>query len=126
VVSVVLSRPALEALRRNFEANGATDRAIASCRHSEVASDAFEAMESMVARGELFEIVIVDPPAFARRPEQLEAGLESYARLAGLGAGLTRKDGTLLLAPKGANLKKLDITWNGAKKMIGMARHMTP
>jgi hypothetical protein len=56
-VSVVLSRPALEALRRNFEANGATDRAIASCRHSEVASDAFEAMESMVARGELFEIV---------------------------------------------------------------------
>ena len=98
VVSVDLSRPALEALRRNFEANGATDRAIASCRHSEVASDAFEAMESMVARGELFDIVIVDPPAFAQRPEQLEAGLKSYARLAGLGARLTRKDGTLLLA----------------------------
>src|SRR5262249_33650913 len=60
--------------------NGLTERV-----HIERA-DAFDAMSGLA--GERFDIVICDPPAFARSRKDAEAGLRAYARMARLAAAL--------------------------------------
>lgn len=59
--------------------------------------DAFDALESLGAAGETFDLVICDPPAFAPAKPALEAGLRAYERLARLAAPIVAKGGYLVL-----------------------------
>ena len=45
-----------------------------------------------------FDVVIVDPPAFAKRKAHVTVALKSYAKLAVLGAELVKDEGVLVLA----------------------------
>ncbi|HEY2620039.1 MAG TPA: class I SAM-dependent rRNA methyltransferase [Acetobacteraceae bacterium] len=58
--------------------------------------DAFDAMTSLA--GERFDIVICDPPAFARTRKDAEAGLRAYGRMARLAASLVAPGGFLFVA----------------------------
>jgi 23S rRNA (cytosine1962-C5)-methyltransferase len=58
--------------------------------------DAFEAMTTLA--GERFDIVVCDPPAFARSRKDAEAGLRAYGRMARLAAPLVAPGGFLLVA----------------------------
>jgi 23S rRNA (cytosine1962-C5)-methyltransferase len=58
--------------------------------------DAFEIMESLA--GEQFDIVICDPPAFAKSRKDQAAGLRAYQRMARLAAPLVTPGGFLFAA----------------------------
>ena len=58
--------------------------------------DAFEAMTSLA--GQQFDIVICDPPAFARSRKDADAGLRAYGRMARLAAPLVAPGGFLFVA----------------------------
>lgn len=58
--------------------------------------DAFDTMAAFA--GERFDIVICDPPAFARSRKDAEAGLRAYGRMARLAAPLVAPGGFLFVA----------------------------
>ena len=60
--------------------------------------DAFEAMTALSQSGQQFDIVVCDPPAFARSRKDTEAGLRAYARMARLAAALVTPGGFLFVA----------------------------
>jgi 23S rRNA (cytosine1962-C5)-methyltransferase len=92
VTMVDVSAPALERARLAAERNGLDAR---SAFHR---GDAFEAMESLASGGERFDIVICDPPAFAKSRKDQAAGLRAYQRMARLAAPLVAKGGFLFVA----------------------------
>ncbi len=61
-------------------------------------ADAFVAMMEMAARQRQFDLVIIDPPSFAKRASEVEGAMRAYARLAQLGLALVRPHGTLVMA----------------------------
>ena len=58
--------------------------------------DAFDAMTALA--GERFDIVVCDPPAFARSRKDADAGLRAYGRMARLAAPLVAAGGFLFVA----------------------------
>jgi 23S rRNA (cytosine1962-C5)-methyltransferase len=58
--------------------------------------DAFEAMTALA--GERFDIVVCDPPAFAKSRKDADAGLRAYGRMARLAAPLVAPGGFLFVA----------------------------
>jgi len=64
----------------------------------------FEELERLGAAGETFEIVIADPPPFVKARKDLEAGAKAYRKLARLAAGVTAREGFLVLASCSHNM----------------------
>ena len=60
--------------------------------------DAFEVMAAIAQEGERFDIVVVDPPAFAKTKKDQPNGLRAYARMARLAAPLVAPGGFLFAA----------------------------
>ncbi len=58
--------------------------------------DAFDVMAGLAREGELFDLVVCDPPAFAPNRQSLEAGLRAYERVARLAAPLVAPGGFLV------------------------------
>jgi 23S rRNA (cytosine1962-C5)-methyltransferase len=61
-------------------------------------ADAFETLAALGESGERFDIVICDPPAFAKSRKDAAAGLRAYGRLARLAARLVAPGGFLFVA----------------------------
>ena len=97
VLSLDLSGPALAAATRNVALN-ADLPAVAACDHTTLEGDAFAQLEALAARGERYDLVVLDPPAFARKRAQVERALSAYARLTGLGLGVLADGGQLVTA----------------------------
>ena len=57
--------------------------------------DAFDTLAALATEGEMFDVVICDPPAFAPSKPALEAGLRAYERIAKLAAPLVKPGGYL-------------------------------
>lgn len=88
VTSVDVSAAALGAARDNFELNGFDPDA-----HEFVDQDVFEYLEHANSRARRFDLVICDPPSFARSQKQREAALHAYRRVNTLGLRVTRPGG---------------------------------
>ena len=97
VTSIDQSGPALESSKRNFALNAEVPT-IAAARHLTIEGDAFQALTELVKQGERYELVIIDPPAFAVRRSQVREALKAYGRLARLGVGLLAPGGDIVLA----------------------------
>ena len=97
VTSIDQSGPALESSQRNFALN-ADVPTVAAARHLTIRDDAFKAMAELVKKGEKYDLVIIDPPAFAVRRAQVKEALAAYGRLAHLGVSLLSPDGDIVLA----------------------------
>ena len=97
VTDIDFSPPALEAAKRNFALNRHWP-GVAACRHRTLADDAFHAMRELENRGERFDIVIVDPPSFAKASNERAQALNSYARLTVRAVHLLKKHGLLIFA----------------------------
>lgn len=95
VVSSDLSQPALSAVLRHFELNRA-DPAVAACGHAILPGDAFRVLQQLADDRARFDMLIVDPPAFARRQGEVPRALGAYARLTRLALGVLRSGGTLV------------------------------
>lgn len=93
VTTLDLAAPALAAAEVNWRKNGLPDT-----RHRAVTADTFAFLGEAVSRGETFDLVILDPPAFAPSRKDLEKALAAYTSLAELGARVTAPSGLLFLA----------------------------
>ena len=72
--------------------------AVALARHETLRADAFRALSDLALEERRFDMVIVDPPSFARRQADVPAALAAYARLAGLALRVLRPGGMLVFA----------------------------
>ncbi|MEX0891953.1 MAG: class I SAM-dependent rRNA methyltransferase [Gemmatimonadota bacterium] len=97
VVSLDASGPALAAAERNFGHNR-TDPTVAAARHRTLEDDAFALLPELAGRGERFDVVILDPPSFAKAQAEVPAALVSYARLLGRGLDVLAPGGLLVAA----------------------------
>ena len=92
--SVTLVDSSAPALERATEAASANSLAGVSTRRG----DAFDVMVELAAAGERFDIVVCDPPAFAKSRKDAEAGLRAYHRMTRLAAPLVAPGGFLFVA----------------------------
>jgi 23S rRNA (cytosine1962-C5)-methyltransferase len=76
VVSVDIAAPAIESARENFILNG-----IDPTPHGFEAADVFDVLESMVDAKPQYDLIVLDPPSFARNRKSLERGLRAYTAL---------------------------------------------
>jgi len=79
----------------------ALDLAAANARRNGVKlairkGDAFESLEELAAQGARFDVVIVDPPAFAKRKKDLPKALAAYKRLNQLAIQVIANEGILV------------------------------
>ncbi len=88
VTCVDSSATALELAVRNGELNG--------FKLSARKGDAFDVLEALVKEKARFDVVIVDPPAFAKRRKDLPKALAAYKRLNQLAMQLLAKEGILV------------------------------
>ncbi len=92
VTLVDSSQPALDHAALAARRNGLDSR-VAFRR-----GDAFDVMAELAAAGERFDMVVCDPPAFAKSRKDQEAGLRAYNRMARLAAPLVAPGGFLFVA----------------------------
>ena len=97
VYSVDFNKHAIAAACHNFALN-ASNRNIASCRHFGITGDAFNIMDEFEKDKKLFDIVVADPPSFAKSATEKATAIKSYARLARSAVKLVRKNGILVFA----------------------------
>lgn len=57
--------------------------------------DGFERLKEAHARGDRYDVVVLDPPAFIQRRKDREAGLRAYRRLIQAAIGVLHEDGIL-------------------------------
>jgi 23S rRNA (cytosine1962-C5)-methyltransferase len=89
VLSLDASEPALELGRRNAEANGLANITF----HN---ADVFKHLGELAASGRKFDVVVLDPPKFARNRAAVPDALKGYRRLHQLALRLLDRDGVLV------------------------------
>lgn len=92
VTLVDASAPALDQAGAAAAANGLGERVTAR------RGDAFDLLGALGDAGERFDLVICDPPAFAKSRKDQANGLRAYGRLARLAAPLVSPGGFLFIA----------------------------
>ena len=97
VASLDISKPAIEAAKRNFELNKVNDK-IASAKKEFIAEDAFKTLSGMYEAGRTFDMVIIDPPSFAKKQADIQNALAAYARLVKMGLNVLKPGGTFIMA----------------------------
>jgi 23S rRNA (cytosine1962-C5)-methyltransferase len=90
VVLIDSSAPALALAEQAAALNGVAERLWVR------RGDAFEVMAELA--GERFDLVVCDPPAFARSRKDAETGLRAYGRMARMAAPLVTPGGFLFVA----------------------------
>ena len=88
VVEVDSNLFALKTSLRNLQLNF-PDKSFPSNKFMQEEGDAFKILGKMKSEKRSFDLVILDPPAFARNKKQKSQALEAYARLAKAGAQVT-------------------------------------
>ena len=91
VTSLDISAPAIEAARENFILNGLDPN-----HHQFLVVDVFDYLEQARESGEQFDVVVLDPPAFAKTQSARTQALKAYRRLNTLGMQVLRPGGILL------------------------------
>lgn len=92
VISLDISKQALEMAKQNVNLN------FENANHKILAVDAFEGMQQFKKVKKQFDIVVVDPPSFAKQMSEREKALYSYSRLAQLAIPLVARNGILVMA----------------------------
>lgn len=99
VTTVDLARPAIEAAEAHWALNGLDPAA-----HEGVAADAFEVLDGAAAAGRSWELVVLDPPAFAPSRKALDKAVGAYTRMVAAGARVTAPGGLCVAASCSAHV----------------------
>ncbi len=116
VVCVDSSAAALDLAVKNGERNGLT----VSARKG----DAFDVLEALAKEGARFDVVIVDPPAFAKRRKDLPKALAAYKRLNQLAMQVLAGDGILVSCSCSYHLSAEDLQDAIAKAARAADKHL--
>lgn len=92
VTSVDISKQALELATANAALNGYVDN------HETLVGDAFLILTELVEARRTFDVVVIDPPSFAKSQKEVATAKHKYAQLARLGTQLVSTKGILVLA----------------------------
>ncbi len=92
VTSLDISKQALDIAIANGKLNAY------SGTHKTIVGDAFEALKALIENKVTYDVVVIDPPSFAKQASEIELAKKKYAQLAALGIQLTAKKGLLVLA----------------------------
>jgi 23S rRNA (cytosine1962-C5)-methyltransferase len=99
VTAIDRSQPALDLAARAAALNGVDS----TCRFERV--EAFAELERLGSKGERFDIVVADPPAFVKSKKDHAAGIRGYRKLARLAASVVAKRGVLFIASCSHNVE---------------------
>jgi len=92
VLGIDRSEPALALAGKAAELNGVAQTCVFN------RGEAFAETAQLAAAGERFDIVIADPPAFAKSRKEVPTALQGYRKLARLAASVTAIGGILFVA----------------------------
>lgn len=92
VTSLDISKQALDIAKHNAKLN--EFRGI----HKTISGDAFQVLDDLIKNKKKFDVVVIDPPSFAKQESEISLAKKKYAELAKLGEQLTAKKGLLVLA----------------------------
>ena len=92
VTSLDISKQALEIALENGKLNTYAGK------HKTIAGDAFEELRKLIKNKTTYDVVVIDPPSFAKQASEIDLAKKKYAQLAELGEQLTAKNGLLVLA----------------------------
>jgi 23S rRNA (cytosine1962-C5)-methyltransferase len=93
VTSVDLDEDAVALCRKNFKEN-----ALVAEEHDFLASDVLETLKAFAAQGRQFDMVILDPPAFAKSQKAVDAAVAGYASLNRTALSVLKEGGLLCTA----------------------------
>lgn len=91
VTSLDISKHALALAKQNAELNAFTGE------HHLLCGDAFNEMAKLKGK-QKFDVVIIDPPSFAKQASEVDGALKAYQRLLKAGLPLVEKGGILVMA----------------------------
>ena len=100
VTALDASQPALEALRFNVNSNGFDMDKVDT-----MAADAFAGLRQLIAAKRKFNLVVVDPPAFANSRANMRNAVLAYRRLVEMALRLLAEDGALMMASCSSRIK---------------------
>ncbi|MCY3781609.1 MAG: class I SAM-dependent methyltransferase [Chloroflexi bacterium] len=100
VTALDASEPALAALKTNLKLNGYDADKV-----DVIASDAFAGMRKLIHSNRKFNMVIVDPPAFANSRANMRNAVLAYRRLVEMALHLLADDGLLVMASCSSRIK---------------------
>jgi len=112
VTDLDISSHALASAARNFSLNRSVTE-IRSCRHELIQAEAFEWLSQNDQRK--FDLIILDPPALAKRQADRTAALQAYHRLACLSIEHLRPGGILVACSCSAQIR--------AEEFFALVRH---
>lgn len=92
LTSIDISSQAMEVAAENIKLNKIDQK-----KWHPIAADAFEALNELIKEKRQFDIVIIDPPSFAKQASEVPNALKQYKRLAILGRELVAQKGVLIL-----------------------------
>ncbi|NNK88413.1 MAG: methyltransferase domain-containing protein [Flavobacteriaceae bacterium] len=92
VSSIDISSHALEQATTNAELNNYQGQ------HKTICGNAFEVLQDLIAANKTYDLVIIDPPSFAKQASEVKLALKKYRQLARMGATLTSNRGILVVA----------------------------
>jgi len=93
VTDLDISAHALGGAKRNFALNQ-SQAAVAACRHEVIQAEAFQWLGEQRARA--FDLIVLDPPSFAKREAERAAAIRAYGKLAKLGIEHLARGGVLV------------------------------
>jgi 23S rRNA (cytosine1962-C5)-methyltransferase len=108
VTSLDVSEPALEAA----QANMALNPQLAHVQHDILVDEAFEGLERLHIHKQVFDMVIVDPPSFAKSAAEVERAVAAYARLTRLALGVLNTSGGMLVMASCSSRVTPDLFFN--------------
>ena len=97
------SARALAGVEANARLNGLENEVSTRC------GSASDTMTAMADEGLLFDVVILDPPAFVQRRKDLKKGIAAYRRINDLGLRLLRPGGLLVAGSCSMHLARADL-----------------
>ncbi|WP_109300851.1 class I SAM-dependent rRNA methyltransferase [Aquimarina sp. AU474] len=92
VTSLDISKQAIEMAKENALLNSHKGA------HEVIVADAFDGLQDLINQKQKYDVVVIDPPSFAKRENEISRAKKSYAKLAKLGAQLVNSKGILVLA----------------------------
>ncbi|WP_149554316.1 class I SAM-dependent rRNA methyltransferase [Treponema pectinovorum] len=75
VISVDLSQEAIDIVNKNIKLNGAEKKMTAVC------ADVFDLLKDYEAKGEKFDLIILDPPAFTKNAKNIQKAYGGYKEI---------------------------------------------